>query len=218
MRLRWSRVLGLLVPAFVVASLAALGGASGDDRASAVPSGADAAAPPRPRAAAPAPPRAYVDLCSQGHAKYAAHDFAAAVERYQKAIAKVPTQPLAYYLLGEAQLAAGSFVEAESAWNQAVSQAGDADPAMHARALFVLADLHERRIEWDAARTAWQTYLDWLARFPDVTGAPASARARIAAIDAARKQDEAYEPVRRRIAQTSDGGVFTDPAKPAPSP
>src|SRR5580704_6190102 len=50
----------------------------------------------------------YRDARSQGNGKYAARDFAGAVEAYRKAIEMDAKNPLGHYLLGEAQLAAGS--------------------------------------------------------------------------------------------------------------
>jgi hypothetical protein len=84
---------------------------------------------------------------------------------------------------------------------------------MHARALFVIADLKERQWKWDDAKAAWQAYLDWTNRFPNAGTFPASARSRQQVIDVMLKQDKAYEIVRRRIAETKDGGVFTDLSK-----
>jgi len=161
----------------------------------------------------PAPAVGYADRCAQGNAKYAARDFAGAVALYRAAIELEPRDPLAHYLLGEAQLAAGDLAEAEAGFGRAAIESGEKDPALHARALFVLADLKERQSRWSDAKAAWQTYLDWLARFPTVPGFAASARSRQQVIDAMLAQDKASEAVRRRIAETKDGGVFTDLSK-----
>ncbi|HXN33267.1 MAG TPA: hypothetical protein VN894_15450, partial [Polyangiaceae bacterium] len=59
----------------------------------------------------------------------------------------------------------------------------------------------------------WQVYLDWTSRFPHAAAFPASARSRQQVIDAMLQQDKVYEVVRRRIAETKDGGVFTDLSK-----
>lgn len=157
----------------------------------------------------------YADACVQGNAKYASHDFAGAITLYRGAIEIDGKNPLAYYLMGEAQLAAGKIVEAEAAWNQASSLASDKDPAVRARILFVIADLKERQWKWDEAKAAWQAYLDWVNRAPN-NGFPASARSRQQVIDVMLKQDKAYEIVRKRIAETKDGSVFTDLSKTPP--
>jgi tetratricopeptide (TPR) repeat protein len=151
--------------------------------------------------------------CAQGNAKYGSRDFQGAIALYRSAIELDPKNPLAYYLLGEGQLAAGNIAEAEASWNRALTASSDKDPAMRARILFVLADLKERQWKWDDAKVAWQAYLDYTNRFPNAGAFPASARSRQQVIDAMLKQDKAYEIVRKRIAETKDGGVFTDLSK-----
>jgi tetratricopeptide (TPR) repeat protein len=160
-----------------------------------------------------APSGSYADLCAQADAKYRARDFQDAVALYHDAIALDPKNPLGHYLLGEAQLAAGNVAEAEAAWNRASLESGEKDPALRARILFVIADIKERQWKWDDAKAAWQVYLDWANHFPNAGGFPASARSRQQVIDVMLKQERAYETVRRRIAETKDGGVFTDLSK-----
>jgi tetratricopeptide (TPR) repeat protein len=170
------------------------------------PSGSPATASPK-----------YKEACSQGNAKYVAHDYAGAIQAYQSATEMDPKNPLAYYFLGEAQLAAGSLTEADSAWNRAALESGEADPALRAKILFVLADLRERQKKWEDARAAWQVYLDWAAKFPAASAFPTSGQSRQRVIDAMLKQDKAYEVVRQRIADTKNGGTFTDLSKSPPS-
>jgi tetratricopeptide (TPR) repeat protein len=159
----------------------------------------------------------YAQACAQGNAKYGARDFQGAIAEYRAAIELDTKNPLGHYLLGEAQLAAGNVPEADATWNRALAASSDKDPAMHARILFVLADLRERQSKWDDAKTAWQTYLDYANRFPNAGAFPASAHSRQQVIDVMLKQDKAYEIVRKRIAEAKDGGVFTDLSK-SPSP
>jgi len=159
----------------------------------------------------------YKEACRQGNAKVAARDLPAAIDSYRKAIEIDPKNPLAHYLLGEAQLAAGSLAEADAAWNRAALESGEKDPALRAKVLFVLADLREREKKWDDARASWQVYLDWLAKYPKAGGFPASAQARQQAIDAATTQDKNYQVVRQRIADTKGGNVFTDLSKSPPA-
>lgn len=158
----------------------------------------------------------YKDAWKDGNSKYAARDFAGAIAAYQKAIEIDPNNALAHYFLGEAQLAAGSLVEAEAAWNRASLAAGEKDPALRARILFVIADLKERQKKWDEARAAWQVYLDWASKYQNAGAFPGSAQSRQQVIDAMTKQDKAYAVVRQRIADTKAGGVFTDLSKPSP--
>jgi tetratricopeptide (TPR) repeat protein len=159
----------------------------------------------------------YGDACSQGNAKYAGRDFQAAIALYRSAIELDPKNPLGHYLLGEAQLATGNVAEADAAWNRALLESSDRDPVMRARVLFVIADLKERQWKWEDAKAAWQVYLDWARPYPKAGAFTASAESRRQVIDAMLKQDKVYEAVRRHIAESKDGGVFTDLSK-APSP
>jgi tetratricopeptide (TPR) repeat protein len=162
-------------------------------------------------------PAKYKEACTQGNTKYAAHDFPGAIEAYRRAIELDPKNPLAHYLLGEAQLAAGSFTEADAAWNRAALESSDKDAPLRAKVLFVLADLRERQKKWEDARAAWQVYLDWAAKYPTAGVAPASGQARQQAIDAMVKLDKSYEVVRQRIAETKTGNTFTDLSKSPPA-
>jgi tetratricopeptide (TPR) repeat protein len=168
-------------------------------------------------AAAAKPSKEYVKLCEGGNAKYAGRDFAGAIDEYRKAIELTPKQGLAYYLMGEAQLAAGNLAEADAAWNRASLESGDQDPALHARVLFVIADIRERQKRWDDAKAAWQVYLDWGAKYPNANVVTASGQSRQQVIDTMMKQDKAYDVVRERINATKNGGVFTDTSKSPPA-
>ena len=168
-------------------------------------------------AAAATPPAKFHDACAEGNTKYAARDFAGAVESYRKAIELEPKNPLGHYFLGEAQLAAGNAVEAEAAWSRAALVAADKDPRVMARVLFCMADLKERQKKWADAKTAWQAYIDFAAKSPDAGAFPTSGQSREQVLDAMMKLDKSYEVVRKRIEQARDGGVFSDTNKPAPS-
>jgi tetratricopeptide (TPR) repeat protein len=158
----------------------------------------------------------YKEALSQGTGKYAARDFAGAIDAYRRAIELDPKNPLGHYLLGEAQLAAGSLTEADAAWNRAALESSDRDPSLRAKILFVLADLRERQKKWEDAKAAWQVYLDWATRYPKAGAFPASGQSRQQFIDSMLKQDKAYEVVRQRIADTKGGGVFSDMSKAPP--
>ena len=171
------------------------------------------ASPPLPSAATPD----FTQACARGNARYVARDFPGAIDAYQKAIEVRPHDALGYYLLGEALLAAGRVSEAEAAWTQASIESA-ADPAMHARVLFVLADVAEREKKWDDAKARWAGYRAWAAQYPAANAFPGTADSRTQAIDRMLAQDKAYDPVRRRIAETQDGGIFNDLAKDASPP
>ena len=148
----------------------------------------------------------FMEMVVLGNAKYISRDFPAAIETYRKAIALQPTQPLGHYLLGEAQLASANLTEAEASFN-AADNVADRDPRVKVKVLFCLADLKERQKKWDDAKIAWQRYNDYAQAHGDAGAMPASATARIQAIDEALKQDKAYEAVRARIAFDKDAGT-----------
>jgi tetratricopeptide (TPR) repeat protein len=163
------------------------------------------------------PSKEYLKLCEGGNAKYAGRDFAGAIDEYRKAIELTPKQGLAYYLMGEAELAAGNVGEADAAWNRASLESGEQDPVLHARVLFVVADMRERQKRWDDARAAWQVYIDWAAKYPSSNAYTASGQSRQQVIDTMQRQDKAYDVVRERINSTKNGGVFTDMSKSPPA-
>lgn len=210
-----SAVLGLLLlPAFVSVPLSALadGSKGGSKKKSDDAAASSSAQPPKNT-----PSKEYLKLCEAGNAKYAGRDFAGAIEQYRKAIELTPKHALAFYLMGEAQLAAGNLTEADAAWNRAALESNEQDPALRAKVLFVTADLREREKRWDDAKAAWQVYLDWATKYPNANAYPASAQSRLQVIDTMLKQDKAYDVVRERINATKNGGVFTDLSKSAPA-
>jgi tetratricopeptide (TPR) repeat protein len=159
----------------------------------------------------------FMDTCVQGNAKYASRDFQGATDLYRKAIQLDPNNALGHYLLGEAFLAQNNLTEADATWSRAANLSNEKNPALRARILFVVADLKERQKKWDDAKAAWQVYLDWANRFADAGAFPGSATSRQQVIDTMTKQDKAYDVVRQRIADTKDGGVFTDLSKTPPA-
>jgi tetratricopeptide (TPR) repeat protein len=203
-------VLGL-----IVASALAGAPAWADGKGSSKKKGDDAAADAPSEGTKPS--REYLKLCEGGNAKYAGRDFAGAIDEYRKAIELTPKQALGFYLMGEAQLAAGNLSEADAAWSRAALESSEKDPTLRARVLFVIADLRERQKRWDDAKTAWQTYLDWATKYPNAAAFPASAQSRQQVIDTMLKQDKSYDVVRARIAETKNGGVFNDLSKSPPA-
>lgn len=148
----------------------------------------------------------YMETLVAGNAKFSARDFPGAITVYRSAIQLAPNNPLGHYLLGEAQSASGNLAEAEASWTQADNFA-DKDPEVKVKVLFCLADLRERQKKWEDAKVAWDKYKQFAVAHPEAHGAPQSADARVTAIDAALKQDKAYEVVRQRIAAEKDGGA-----------
>jgi tetratricopeptide (TPR) repeat protein len=136
----------------------------------------------------------------KGNAAYAGHDWAGAIAIYHDAIQDDGQNPLGHYLLGEAQLAAGSVADAESSWTNGLRLAG-ADDVLHAKLLFVMADLRERQGKWDDAKKAWQEYASFASSHAGAKGYVATATARNKAIDTHVDLDTKYAAVKQRIEQ-----------------
>jgi tetratricopeptide (TPR) repeat protein len=191
-----------LRPAFAVAALgAALVGFAVLQSA-----GPASAAPPKP-AAANKGEAEFIDAINQGSLKYVGKDMPAAVDLFRKAVQLEPRNPLGYYLLGEALLATGSLPDAETAWLQGEQVADAGPPSVHAKLLFVIADLRERQGRWDDAKLAWKKYADFAMQNADAGAYPESAERRIRDTETMQKQDKDYVIVRKRIRE-EDGGAL----------
>jgi tetratricopeptide (TPR) repeat protein len=149
----------------------------------------------------------FSDAINEGCVKYVGKELPAAIELFRKATQLEPRNALGYYLLGEAQLGAGSLPDAEAAWLQGDQVADGGPVSVKAKLLFVLADLRERQGRWEDAKVAWKRYADFAAQSPDAGAFPTSAEARIRDIDAMQKQYKDYAIVRQRI-RDEDGGAL----------
>jgi len=151
----------------------------------------------------------FMEAVVDGNGKATSRDFPGATELYRKAIQLAPSNPLGHYLLAEVQLLQGNVSEAEASLNQADS-VGEKAPAIKLKVLFVLAGIKEQQKKWDDARAAWKRYTDYAGNHDaGAVAFPASAAARIQAMDDMLKQDHAYDIVRERIAVEKDGGQWT---------
>jgi len=156
----------------------------------------------------------FMVLVGKGNEKYAAKDYAGAIDVFKKAIQTSPRNALGPYLLGEAYLASANLAEAEAAFRSASEILDPKTPSLvRSHALFALADCYERAKKWDQAAVAWRAYADHAARLGADGGAhPQSAAARLKAIDDWIKLERQSELVRQRIAaEKTDAG----PAAPA---
>ncbi|MBN2192754.1 MAG: tetratricopeptide repeat protein [Polyangiaceae bacterium] len=139
----------------------------------------------------------YWEVIKEGDNAYLARDFVAAIAAFQKAVTMVPQNALGHYRLGQALLASGAPAEAELAYQAALRFA--ADPAMKAKALFVLADLRERQRDLTAAIEGWTAYVG-PAKQKGANGYPATATARNAAITRWQMVQADSAKVKERIA------------------
>ena len=169
--------------------------------------------PPLPPAGPTAPP-------SRGAAAYLARDFPAALSAFKEALGKDATDATAYYLLGEAELAAGHVADADASFAAGLRNAGTNDE-IHGKLLFVVADLRERQGRWPDAKKAWEEYAQFLNTHPNVKGYAATATERVKVIDGHVDLDAKYAPVKQRIEQRLKENAAAPPPpneRPAPPP
>jgi tetratricopeptide (TPR) repeat protein len=139
----------------------------------------------------------YMEQVKKGEDAYVARDFPGAVAAFQEAIKMEPQKMLAFYRIGEAQLAAGNVGEAEAQWQAALTKTGSDD--LRAKVYFVLADLRERQQKWADAKEAWNAYANYLQANPKALGYAATSVERIKQIDRRVKDEKDYGEVKVRI-------------------
>jgi tetratricopeptide (TPR) repeat protein len=150
----------------------------------------------------------YMKTLVEGNARYAAKDYAGAVDIYRKAIALNPKSPLGHYLLGEGQLAAGNVGEAEAAFLAAQEVSDSRNPTLRSHVLFAVADVFERQKKWPEAQKAWQAYTEHASKYGGDAGLhPATGAERLKVLDKVLTMEKAYVEVRARIASEKDGGA-----------
>jgi len=173
------------------------GGASGSAAVTADPAAAKA-----PAAAVPLGKGkpAYSAKVMKGHAAYVARDFQGAIAAYKDAIKDDAADPFAHYFLGEAQLAAGNVAEADASYAAGLRVVAAKDD-IHAKLLFVIADLRERQGKWPDAKKAWEEYAQFLSSHPNAKGYAATATERNKVIDTHVDLETKYAAVKQRIEQ-----------------
>lgn len=200
MRARWSWFPVLIAALFVAPGALAQGKdksakKKADDQASAETAGKDGVRRD-PKGITGISP--YMETINKGNAAYGAKDWDGAIAAYRDAIGKEASKPLAHYLLGETFVASGKLDEADKAWQEALKVATGDDP-MHAKVLFVIADLRERQGKWDEAAAAWKEYGGFVASHPKANGYAATATERDKVITTHKDLATKYAEVKKRI-------------------
>jgi tetratricopeptide (TPR) repeat protein len=157
-------------------------------------------APAEDAAAQPELPPYYEGKLARGHAMYLATDFAGALNAYGAAKDQDAGRPDAYYFIACAQSKLGQHDDAIASLKTAATIAGEKDTTIHAKALFMIGVVQERKSDWKAAKAAWNEYLGYAKSHSDATTFVPSAEGRIEAIDKKIKLDSDYAPVRERLA------------------
>jgi TolA-binding protein len=136
----------------------------------------------------------------KGIGAYTSKDYQGAIAAFKDIIAADANDALALYFLGESQLAAGSMAEADASYTKGLSVVGTKDD-LHAKLLFVIADLRERQGKWPDAKKAWDDYTQFLSAHPTAKGYATTATERNKVIDTHVDLEAKYSEVKKRIEQ-----------------
>jgi hypothetical protein len=142
----------------------------------------------------------YMEAINKGEASFVARDFPGAVVQFQEAVKIDGQKMLAFYRMGEAQLAAGKPDEADAIWTAGLSKEGSS--TLKGRLLFCLADLKERQKKFDGAKEAWGKYAQFLKdNAQEAKGYAMTPEERIKVIDRHVKDEKDYTVVKERAAK-----------------
>ena len=143
-------------------------------------------------------PATYAGDLAAGHARYLATDYAGALEAYERAKEREPGNAEAYYFIGCAQAKLEQYEDAVSVLKTAATIAGSKNKTLHAKALFLVAVIAERRDDWTGARTAWTEYLGYAQTNTDAEVFVETAKARLEALEKRQEIEDDYAPVREK--------------------
>jgi hypothetical protein len=149
----------------------------------------------------------YMELVVKGQAAFVARDIPGAVAALQDAIKTDPEQMLAFYQLGQVEVDSGKLDDADKTFEVGLSKKGMMGTGgplgpddLRAKMLFVIADLRERQLKWQAAKDAWAAYAAFLQGHPKAKGFPGTAAERIKQADRRMNDEVVYGKVKERIA------------------
>jgi tetratricopeptide (TPR) repeat protein len=161
----------------------------------------DSGAPSRILPRGPRVSRAYVDLLQKAVAQLVAREMVEAADPLREAKRLEPYQAAAYYYMGELLRMQGEREAALREYRHAVQVAAGTQLLMHGRALMGIALTLESMPErTNAARQAWEAYLQFTQTYPHVSF-PATAFARARAVTLVEQLRHVDAEVRARIAE-----------------
>lgn len=143
-----------------------------------------------------------------GDRAYVAGDFEAATAAYKKAVATEPDNAVGHLRLGRVlfrSVGSGNATEAEREWLGALSRANK-DPRSKTKALFLLADLSERKKAYEEATKRWKGYKDFAQSLKAIKTYPETADDRLRRIDEWQQLLVDYGEVRKRIEKNEREG------------
>lgn len=135
-----------------------------------------------------------------GDSAYLARDYENAIGQYQDAISKDPQNPLGHLRVAETQFQLQKFPEALQAAD-AAKRFGQSDPNLQAKALFLIAMIHETQGELDQANEAWKAYQAFAQQQPKAKVHQRTPPERQKRIQTAKQLKEDYAAVKERIAK-----------------
>jgi len=138
------------------------------------------------------------EAVKKGDNAYVARDYEGAIAAYRDAITKEPQNAMGHYRIGEAHLAKGDMQEAEASWVAGLRFVGK-NAQLHAKLLFVLADLRERQKNYDQAAQAWTEYEKFASQQRGIKAYPATAPERKKRVATWKQLVADYASVKERI-------------------
>lgn len=195
----------------VAAMLSASGSAFAQDAAPAAPAPATTPAQPAAAPAASADnirrdPKGikgispFWESLKVGDSAYLARDYENAIAQYQDAISKDPQNPLGHLRAAETQFQLEKYPEALQAAD-AAKRFGASEPNVQAKALFLVALIHERQGELDQANEDWKAYQAFARQQPKAKVHQRTPPERQKRIQTAKQLKEEYAAVKERIAK-----------------
>lgn len=147
-------------------------------------------------------PATFEGRLAYGHSRYLAADYQGALTVYGKAKDLEAGEPVVYYFIGCTEAKLERWEEAISSLKTAATIAGAKDTKLHAKALFMIAVVQERRNEWTKAKSAWNEYLSYAKAHEDALTFVPVAEGRIAVIEKRIQLEKDYAVVKERANKT----------------
>ena len=136
-----------------------------------------------------------------GDRAFVAKDYDKATAQFRDALKIEPKNPEGHLRLGQAlfrSVGKGNATEAERSWLEALGHAHNT-PAAKTKALFLLADLSERKKAYEEATKRWKSYKEHALSLKAIKAYPKTADDRLRRIEEWQKLLVEYKAVRERI-------------------
>jgi len=133
-----------------------------------------------------------------GHTAYLGGNYQRALRIYESAKAMRSSDAQVYYFIGCAKAKLNQYDEAISTLKIASGIAGERDQGLHAKVLFMIAMLEEKRNSLITAKIAWNTYLSYVKGHTETTSFIAVAEDRIKLIEIQAQLIKDYAAIKRK--------------------